>query len=124
MRGRLYAGPGITVSMSRPGNPRGNAKAESFMKTLKTEEVDGRSFENIEPARRGIFIDTICNAERLHSVLGCCPPIEFETAIRGVAFGALAVDVLCSPFDIHDGVPNVAERPALTCKRVDIVGTF
>lgn len=44
----------IAVSMSRPGNPYDNAKAESFMKTLKAEEVDGRSFKDIEDARRSI----------------------------------------------------------------------
>jgi putative transposase len=71
----------IAVSMSRPGNPYDNAKAESFMKTLKAEEVDGRSFKDIEDARRSIggFIDTIYNTERLHSALGYCPPLEFET---------------------------------------------
>jgi hypothetical protein len=75
------AGHDITVSMSRPGNPYDNAKAESFMKTLKTEEVDGRRFKNIEHARRSIsvFIGTIYNTERLHSALGYRPPLEFET---------------------------------------------
>jgi putative transposase len=71
----------ITVSMSRPGNPYDNAKAESFMKTLKTEEVDGRRFRDINHARRsiGLFIDTIYNTERLHSALDYCSPSEFES---------------------------------------------
>src|ERR1700676_2447867 len=75
------AGHEITVSMRRPGNPYDNAKAESFMKALKTEEVDGRSFKDLKAARRSIsvFINTIYNTERLHSALGYCPPLEFET---------------------------------------------
>jgi putative transposase len=44
------AGHDITVSMSRPGNPYDNAKAESFMKTLKTEEVDGRRISKLQSA--------------------------------------------------------------------------
>ena len=72
----------IAVSMSKPGNPYDNAKAESFMKTLKTEELNARSFKTITDARTRIddFIANVYNTERLHSALGYLSPLEFETA--------------------------------------------
>ncbi len=72
----------ITISMSRPGNPFDNAKAESFMKTLKTEEINGKAFADISDARRRInsFIAEVYNKDRLHSALGYQSPLEFETA--------------------------------------------
>lgn len=77
----------VVISMSRPGNPYDNAKAESFMKTLKTEEVNGKAYANIEDARRqiGDFIDTVYNRQRLHSALDYKPPVEFEAELRSVA---------------------------------------
>ena len=58
----------IAISMSRPGNPFDNAKAESFMKTLKAEEVNGKAFSDISDARRRIesFIADVYNRASEH----------------------------------------------------------
>ena len=75
---------GMTISMSRPGNPYDNAWAESFMKTLKVEEVDGRRYRNFDHAESciGTFIEEIYNQQRLHSALNYCSPVEFEAGLR------------------------------------------
>src|SRR5271154_7580718 len=59
---------GAHASMSRPGTPQDNAKAESFMGTLKAEEVDGKAYRSREDAegRIAAFIDDVYNARRLH----------------------------------------------------------
>jgi putative transposase len=81
----LLAAHGISASMSRVGNPYDNAKAESFMKTLKAEEVDGTLYRDRHEAARciGTFIEEIYNKQRLHSSLGYRPPAEFEALHRG-----------------------------------------
>jgi putative transposase len=75
---------GIQPSMSRVGNPYDNARAESFMKTLKQEEVDGRSYRDAHHARNeiGAFIEGVYNRQRLHSALAYQSPTEFETQHR------------------------------------------
>ena len=73
---------GVIPSMSRPGCPYDNAKAESFMKTLKQEEVDGAGYRDIDHARRciGQFLEQVYNRQRLHSALAYRSPMEFEDA--------------------------------------------
>ena len=71
---------GFKISMSRKGNPFDNAKAESFIKTLKQEEVYLWEYSTFEDAQKRVpfFIDAVYNQKRLHSSLDYVPPDEFE----------------------------------------------
>jgi len=74
---------GIRISMSRRGNVFDNAMAESFIKTLKYEEVYRMEYRDLAQAKVSIkeFLEKIYNQKRLHSALGYRPPREFERSL-------------------------------------------
>src|SRR5262249_61288785 len=80
----------IIPSMSRPANPYDNASCESFMKTLKREEIYANDYVDLDDLRTNIkaFIEQYYNCCRLHSALGYRPPQEFEQQLESAATSA------------------------------------
>ena len=78
---------GITISMSRKGNPYDNAACESFMKTLKYEEVYRQEYTDLREARACIetFLEKVYNHKRLHSALGYRSPVDFEQELAAAS---------------------------------------
>ena len=74
--------------MSRKGNPWDNAACESFMKTLKYEEVHRNEYRELAEARTAIheFLEKVYNERRLHSALGYLPPVEFESNLAALNY--------------------------------------
>jgi len=86
---------GIQISMSRVGNPYDNAKAESLIKTLKQEEINGSSYRNYDHLVQSIagFIENVYNHRRLHSALGYQSPNEYEEALLKAKAGTTLLSV-------------------------------
>ena len=94
---------GIQPSMSRAGNPYDNAKCESFMKTLKQEEITTRQYRDLADleAHIGEFIERYYNRRRMHSVLGYRTPEQFEQSLLA---NPAAVPVASMSFFWHEGI--------------------
>jgi putative transposase len=84
---------GIAPSMSRTGNPYDNAKCESFIKTLKQEEIYTRDYRDRTDLKKNIgqFLEQYYNRQRLHSALGYRSPETFENLLQPSQFPASQV---------------------------------
>jgi len=118
---RILSKHQMIPSMSRPANPYDNASCESFLKTLKREEIYANEYRDLEHLRANIqeFIEQYYNRCRLHSALGYRPPEEFEQAAQVEATSAGATMSFFRHQEIYrsdgqfliDGKPTEADSP-------------
>jgi putative transposase len=113
----LLAQHGITASMSRPANPYDNAQCESFIRTLKQEEISCHAYRHLEDLRTHLreFIEDYYNRCRLHSALGYRSPAEFEAAgPLGASTTALAASLTLSFPGMGKSISPLRQDPSPT----------
>jgi transposase InsO family protein len=108
----LLAQHQIIPSMSRPANPYDNAACESFMKTLKREEINAGDYRDLEDLRQHLeeFIDRYYNQGRLHSALGYQTPAEFEAALPAKVTAAATMSFFRHGEDYQPDERNLVTR--------------
>ena len=115
----------MIASMSRLANPWDNAKCESFMKTLKREEIHANEYRSIEDLRTNVasFVDQYYNRQRLHSALGYQTPEQFEATLTPAAATAGETGLsFMRHEEIYQSDGSTQKRPTsggLTSHRVD-----
>jgi hypothetical protein len=107
-------------SMSRPANPYDNASCESFLKTLKREEIYAHDYRDLDHLRTNIqaFIEQYYNRCRLHSALGYRPPEEFEQAVDPATSGGARMSFFRhEEISRPDGLPGLTRSSPKTAPR-------
>ena len=94
----------MVSSMSRPANPYDNASCESFLKTLKREEIYANRYHDLDHMRANVeeFIDHYYNQQRLHSALGYQTPVEFEQRTRSQAVDSRCATMMFFENDVNE----------------------
>jgi transposase InsO family protein len=105
----------MVISMSRPGRPWENAYSESFMNTLKSEQINCTSYQTMEELEAQIdeFIEQFYNKQRLHSALKYLTPEEFETRSAAPKPSGASLPAALS-FPRHEEIYPDAPRPDAT----------